>query len=63
MVFQTPPPNQGLEEPQQSFGLPSPPSEVKPRGLRTAPPIQGAEEPQTSFGRPNPPLEVEPRGL
>ena len=52
-----------MEEPQPSFGLPNPPSEVEPRGLPTAPPTQGAEESQPTFGLPSPPSEVEPRSL
>ena len=56
-------PTQAVEEPQPTFGLPSPPSEVKPRGLRTAPPKQRAEEPKPTFGLQSPPSEVEPSGL
>ena len=46
-------------ETQPTFGLPNPPSEVKPRGLRTAippPPDQAVEVPQPNFGLSKPPL-------
>ena len=45
-----------MEEPQQSFGLPSPTSEVKPRGFSDDTPNQAVEAPQPKLSLPKPPF-------